>query len=113
MATRRDRRWWKERWVAAHYAVLKSPKLLEGQMEHRGFTCAALADAASYERIRNGSGKGVSRQMISYLRAGKIKSCEPDLAEAIERVLDVPAHAFFDVLPKSRDTRQTIKGQAA
>jgi len=97
--------------VAESYAALKSPKLLEGHMEHREFTCAALADAASFERIRNGSGKGVSRQMISYLKTGKVKSCEPDLAAAIEKVLDVPPHTLFDVLPKSRDTRQIVARQ--
>jgi hypothetical protein len=113
MSTTRRRKWWKEHWVADHYAVLKSPKLLEGQMEHRGYTCAQLADAASYERIRNGARRGVSRQMISYLKNGRLKSCEPDLAFAIEKVLDVPAHMLFDVLPKSRDTRQTVKGRAA
>ena len=113
MATRRTERWWKERWVADHYAALKHQKMLEGQMEHRGFTCAALAEAASYERIRNGSGKGVSRQMISYLKSGKLRTCEPDLAGAIERVLDVPPHTLFDVLPKSRDTRESHKGHAA
>lgn len=95
--------------MADHYAALKSPLILEGQMDHRGFTCAALADAASFERIRNGCGKGVSRQMISYLKTGKVRSCEPDLAAAIEKVLDVPPHTLFDVLPKSRDTREIVK----
>jgi hypothetical protein len=113
MATRRDRRWWKERWVAGHFAQLKSPKVLEGLMDHHNLTCEKLARLASYERIHHGSGKGVSRQMISYLRSGKLKTCEPDLAAAIERVFDLPAHSVFDVLPKSRDTREINKGQAA
>lgn len=113
MSTRRDHRWWKERWVADHYAQLKSPAALLGFMDHKGHTCASLARVATHERQRNGSDRGCSRQMISYLTTGKVKSCEPDLAAAIERVLDLPDHALFAVLPKSREKRDNVKGQAA
>lgn len=104
----RNKRWWKERWVADHYAQLKSPKLLEGQMEHRGFNAARLAEAVSFERFRIGAGKGVSRQMISYLKTGRVRTCGPDLAAAIEKVLDVPPNTLFDVLPKSREKRHSV-----
>lgn len=114
MTTRRwDAKWWKEQWMADHYGSLKSPKLLEGAMEYRDFTCTSLAAAVSYERGVDGSGKGVSRQMISYLVNGKVKTCEPDLAAAIERALDVPPHTIFDVLPKSSGRRQSAKADAA
>lgn len=110
---RRDRRWWKERWVADHYAHLReSAKLLDAMRLHN-HNASSLARVVSYERIHNGSGKGVSRQMISYLANGRIKQCEPDLAAAIERVLLLPPQFLFDVLPKSRDKRESLKGHAA
>ena len=113
MPARRSPRWGRERWVADHYAVLKSPKLLEGQMDHRDYTCAELARVVDRERIRGGSQRGCSRQMISQLKTGKLKSCEPDLAGIIEQILGVAPQTLFSVLPKSRETRQTIKADAA
>src|SRR5437868_3483332 len=114
MQTRRDHRWWKERWVAAHYAYLRSPELLSAHMKHKNHSASSLARVVSYERLRNGGDKGCSRQMISaLLQYGRVKSCEPDLAAAIERVLDVPDHLLFELRSKSRDARQTVKGQAA
>ena len=113
MTNRRPCRHIRERWVADHYGQIKSPLLLQGHMDHRQFNCANLAEAVAYERIRGGSTKGVTRQMISYLKTGKVKTCEPDLARAIEKVLDVPEGTLFDVLPKSRATRQDVKGCAA
>lgn len=113
MAVRRDRRWWRERWVARHYAEIKSPKLLEGQMEHLGWSCAALAKAVERERQRDGSARGCSRQMISLLKNGTLRTCEPDLAGIIEQVLGVAPQTLFSVLPKSHDKRETAKGEAA
>lgn len=114
MNLRRDHRWWKERWVTSHYAEIKSPKLLDGQMEHTGWTCASLAKAVERERIKGGSDRGCSRQMISLLKNGRLRTCEPDLAGIIEQVLGVAPQTLFSVLPKSRDKRETAKsGQAA
>lgn len=114
MATRRTKRWWKERWVADHYAQIRSPKLLAGHIEYRGFTSLErFARAVSSERIKNGHDKGVSRQMISYLANGRLHTCEPDLAAAIESVLQVPDHTLFVVLPKSSQKRETRKADAA
>lgn len=115
MPTRRDQKWWKERWVAGHYAELKSKALLAAHMEHKGYNAAALARVVTHERLRTGGSRGCSRQMISaLLNTQRVNSCEPDLAAAIERVLDVPDHMLFDVLPKSHDKRETAKsGRAA
>lgn len=122
MTTRRDRKWWKERWVADHYAVLKSPALLRAHIEHRGESIAVFAEQVAYARIHitGDKDKGCSRQMISALvhadtqtRKRRVKSCEPDLAAAVERVLNLPPHMLFDVLPKSRDKRELANGQAA
>jgi hypothetical protein len=99
--------------VKDEYAVCRSGKLLEGHMELRGHSCASLAEAVTIERVRNRSGKRCSRQMISYLKTGKLKSCEPDLAKAIETVLNVLEGTLFNVLPKSRDKREVTEGQAA
>ncbi len=112
MSARRDHRWWKERWVAGYYAELRSPGLLLEHMNYKGRGVTELARLASYERVANG-GQKVSHQMISQLLHGKKKQCRPDLAAAIERVLDVPPHVLFDVLPKSRDKRDDAKGEAA
>lgn len=124
MATTRTKRWWKERWVADHYAKLRSPNLLRAHIEHKGLTLARLAALASYHRIANG-GEKVSRQMISLLAQGDeinpktgkpfrhLATCTPDLAAAIESALDVPDHLLFEIVPKSRDKRQTVKGEAA
>lgn len=110
---RRDRRWWREVWVADHYAQLKSAGLLVEFMKHNDVSCASLARKASYERRENGSGKTVSRQMIGHLKTGHVRTCEPDLAAAIERVLNVPDHLLFDVLPKSHAARQAVKNERA
>lgn len=112
MSARRDRRWWKERWVSGYYAELKTPELLLGLMRHKDLTVTRLARLASYERISQG-GRKVSHQMISQLVNGQLKSCRPDLAAAIERVLDVPDHFIFTVLPKSPDKRHDAKADAA
>jgi len=112
MSQRRDHRWWKERWVSGYYAELKTPELLLGLMRHKDMNVTKLARLASYERIAGG-GKKVSHQMISQLLNGQLKSCRPDLAAAIERVLDVPDHFIFSVQPKSRDKRDDAKGEAA
>lgn len=109
---RRDRKWWKERWVAGHYAKLRSSGLLVEFMKDRNHNSASLARLAAIQRQAE-SGRGVSRQMISYMVNGKVTTCEPDLAAAIERVLNVPPHVLFEVLPKSRDTRHNVKGRAA
>jgi hypothetical protein len=103
--------------VADHYAKLKSPQMLRSHMEYKQHTPTSLAASVTRERERL-SEKGVSRQMISYLLAGTngqrpVNSCSPDLAAAIERVLDVPDHTLFDVLPKSRDKRELAKADAA
>lgn len=108
--TRRRRR--KDQQLKDFYAVCKSGKLLDGHMELRGHSCASLADAVTAERLRVRKGKTCSRQMISYLKTGKLRSCEPDLAEAIESVLNVLPGTIFDVLPKSRETRENLKARA-
>lgn len=113
MTTTAPRRRRKDRFVREQYAVCKSGKLLEGHMELRQHSCASLAEAVTVERLRHRSGKRCSRQMISYLKTGKLKSCEPDLATAIETVLNVLPGTLFDVLSKSRDKRETTEGQAA
>lgn len=102
---RRDRRWWKERWVADHYAVIKSAGLLVEFMKHKEMSCAKLARLASYER-QEMTGKTVSRQMIGHLKTGHVKSCETDLAAAIERALDVPDHMLFDIRSKRAEKTQ-------
>jgi hypothetical protein len=122
MQGRRTRKWWKERWVADHYAQLKSAALLRAHIEHKGITLAALAEQASYHRIANGEPK-VSRQMISLLvhsdevtptgRPKGLRTCSPSLAAAIESALGVPDHVLFDVLPKSSDKRNNEKAEAA
>lgn len=100
--------------MADHFAQVKSAKLLAGHIEYRNFdSYERFARAVSTERIRNGSNRGVSRQMISYLANGRVKSCEPDLAAAIERVLQVPDRSLFDVLPKSSHKRPIAKVDAA
>jgi hypothetical protein len=122
---RRDRKWWKERWVADHYAHLKSRELLRAHINHKGYSIAKLAELASFHRIANG-GEKVSRQMISLLvndpteinpKTGQpfkaLNTCSPDLAAALEHALDVPDHMIFDVLPKSRDKRELNKAHAA
>lgn len=107
---RRHRKWWKESWVADHYAKLKAPEILREFMKHKGFSITELARRATLERTENGGPK-VSRQMISYLVNGDLHSCKPDLAACIELVLDVPAHAIFDVLPKSSTDGQNDNQQ--
>lgn len=112
MSQRRDRRWWKEHWVAGYYAEQKTPGLLLQLMRHKDISVTKMARLASYERIAEG-GKKVSHQMISQLASGQLRTCKPDLAAAIERVLDVPDHFIFSVLPKSRDKRDDTKADAA
>jgi len=118
--------------MAAHYAKLKSADILVSFMVHKGYVDR---DGAGQPLYRNGmpqlqysrfarqvglarteiagTVKPVSRQMITQLCRGIRSSCTTDLGLAIERVLDVPDKAIFNVLPKSRDERQTVKTEAA
>lgn len=124
MATTRTRRWWKERSLADSYARIKSPAMLRAHIEHKGYSLTRMAQLVSYQRMADG-GQKVSRQMISMLtrdsevnpKTGKpfwhLATCSLDLAVAIETVLEVPDHFYFDVLSKSRDKRQTVNGEAA
>lgn len=130
---RRTGRWWKDRFMASHYGKLKGEELLVAHMIHKGFVdkdndgrpvigpdkrpklqYSRFARQVSMARTDIlGHEKRVSRQMITQLCLGIRRSCTTDLALAIEQVLDVPAHMLFEVLPKSLDTRQTVKREAA
>lgn len=113
---RRTKRWWREQFVASHYAVLNSKVLLAELMKHKGYNTVTLARAVSNERIRRGAKVGVTSQMIGQLRnpdPRRVKSCSVDLAECIEAVLDVPAQLLFTVREKSNTTRETSKDCAA
>lgn len=65
---------------------LISPQAFASYMKHRGFTVRSLADAL---------GNPALRSTIGHLRSGKRRTCDPDLAKRLERVLDAPAGSLF------------------
>ena len=114
MRIQRERRWWKERWVSDYRAELKAPAALKALIEHRGDTYAAFARRVTGEwAATDGKDKRVSRQMIAFLANGNVTTCTPELSAAIERALNLPEHTLFSLVRKSRDKRQTVKGEAA
>lgn len=112
MTQRRTKRWWREQFVATHYASLGTPEVLAGLIKHKGFDTVTFATAVSNERIRRGSQRGVTPQMIGQLRNGRVRQCSVDLAESIESVLGVPNGLLFTVREKSSDKRRTANGAA-
>lgn len=113
MTKRRTKRWWRDQFVASHYAALSTPEVLAGLIKHKGYDTVTFAAAVTAERIRLGGQRGVSPQMIGQLRNGRLKQCSVDLAEAIESVLGVPNGFIFSVREKSSDKRQIAKVDAA
>lgn len=114
MSTRREHRWWKERWVAGYQAQIKAPAALKAFIDHRDSSYAAFARRVSSEyAATDGRDKRVSRQMIAFLANGDLTTCTPALAAAIERALDLPEHTLFALVPKSHARRQTVKEHAA
>lgn len=109
MSVRHTKRWWRELFMATHYAHLRTPDLLRKHLEHKGWTIAQLAHLATNEMVLLGfPDKKVSRQMVSALLQGDrgpnrrtIKTCSTLTAQAIEQALGLPAGVIFDVLEKS------------
>lgn len=100
-STRRRRRVVRMRqWPDGTYAEVKSAKLLAAQIDYSGLDCARIAERAD-----------CSRQMISFLKTGRYKSCTPRLAAKIERALDVPPGTLFTVREKSTDGSQADRPQ--
>lgn len=113
MKQRRTKRWWREQFVASHYAALSTPEVLAGLIKHKGFDTVTFATAVGTERQRRGSKRGVTPQMIGQLRNGRLTQCSVDLAEAIESVLGVPSGFIFTVREKPSVKRETAKADAA
>lgn len=121
MPTRRGRKWWREQWLSTHYAELRSADLLNAHIRHKGYTIAKVAELATHQLIVMGAERRtVSRQMVSVLCQGyrgpdkrTVKTCSVEVAQAIERALDVPDTVLFAVLEKSSDKREIAKADAA
>lgn len=110
---RRTKKWWREQFVATHYAALNRAGILSELMTFRGYDTVSLARAVTSERMRLGSSKGVSPQMIGQLRNGRVTQCSPDLAQAIESVLQVPTGVVFTVREKPSHRQLKAKADAA
>ena len=65
---------------------LISADALASYMATRGFTVRTLADATGGPRLRS---------TIGHLRSGKRSTCDKDLAQKIERVLNAPKGSLF------------------
>lgn len=114
MAERRTQRWWRKQYVASHYAKRKvAPGLIRSQMETKRFTVTTLTRAVNLELARtSGEDRKVSRQAISLIVNDRMDACKPDLAEALESVLEVP-NLLFSLFPKSSGKRETANLKAA
>lgn len=118
MQERRTRRWWRELFVATHYAKRKiAPGLLRAQMVNEKYSVTTLAHAVNIEIAKAYSGAGtprtVSRQAVSLIINDDMDSCKIDLADALAKALHVPTEMLFDVLKKSNNERETRKQGAA
>lgn len=70
-------------------------------MKHRGFTVRTLADHV-----------GCSHSTIGHLRSGARKTCNPEIAKKIERLLDAPAGSLF--VPRvSHVAREVMRERAS
>lgn len=65
---------------------LISPDALAQYMTSRGFTIRSLAEATGNPRHRS---------TIGHLRSGRRRTCNPELATRIERVLNAPRGSLF------------------
>lgn len=65
---------------------LISSEALASYMKSRDFTVRSLADAVGGPKYRS---------TIGHLRSGARRSCDPDLAKRIERVLNAPRNSLF------------------
>lgn len=71
-------------------------------MKHRGQTVRSLADCAGGPHLRS---------TIGHLRSGKRKTCDPELARTIEKVLDAPRGSLFVPLIShvAREVREPVR----
>lgn len=65
---------------------LISAEALASYMKTRDFTVRSLAEAVGGKQCRS---------TIGHLRSGARKTCDPDLAKRIERVLNAPKGSLF------------------
>jgi len=63
---------------------LTSPDVLRRAMDHRGYTVRGLAKKV-----------GCGESVIGHMRTGRRKTCSPQVARDIERLLDIPAGLLF------------------
>lgn len=98
----------RKRWPVGSYAELRNPEWLAAHMTLQRLDSAKVARRCTYEQSRP-----VSRQMISYLKTGRLKTCKRELAEAICRVLDVPTDALFAVHEGRKEVARNAQRGAA
>lgn len=91
---------------------LISAPALAHYMEHRGFTVRGLAAGVSLELQKRSKTRGrkCSHSTIGHLRTGERSYADPDVAAAIERLLDAPKGSLFVT---KLSTVQRERGQVA
>lgn len=95
--------------LVGDYAEIRKAGRLEAHMQLQELTAAQVAVRCTHEQ-----GYKVSRQMVSYLKTGRLKRCTPDLAKAICKVLNLPVEDVFVMhQPRNESARKTPSKTAA
>lgn len=90
-----------------HDVKLLSADMLVQLMEHNGFTVRSLAEAATAQLRKDRANIVCKRGTIGNLRSGYRDTCNPKVAKAIAKCLNVPVTALFvnRVSKVQRETR--------
>lgn len=101
------------RTVRRYDIVLRDARALRQSMRYRRYTVRSLADEVTRELKKSRDPqalKSVSKSTIGHLTSGVQKVTRPEIAAAIELVLDVPPGQLFEqrISNVSRETPREV-----